>query len=89
MLQTVIQLLGWRRSAERANVSNIDELEWQRANYELLVATLMYADRYVQKCGLRSFSLFHLLSIASLCTVKVTYLVCRTAPPLHLIDLII
>jgi len=50
----------------------IDKLakKWQKRNYELLLATLIYADRYVHTRGLREMSLDHILVISSLCTAK-------------------
>ncbi len=57
--------------ADTSRVS-VDKLakKWQKRNYELLLATLMYADRYVRARGLKDIPLFHLLAVSSLCTIK-------------------
>jgi hypothetical protein len=60
---------NFKADTSRVGVDKLAK-KWQKRNYELLLATLMYADRYVRARGLKDIPLFHLLAVSSLCTIK-------------------
>lgn len=70
LLNTIFQLMAWRRQ-EVVSSSDVEGMiKAEQGYYELLVATVIYADRYVKARGLEGIKLFHLLGVSALCTIK-------------------
>lgn len=70
LMNTIFQLMAWQRK-EPVDASDPEALiKAEKCYYELLVASIIYADRFVRERGLVGMKLFHVLGISALCTVK-------------------